>query len=89
MNTMLCIPRIEDTKPKQHIFNIFKKINWGYIEYIREMPLINEPGFKRLVIKMKFNNKSSEIQNKITNGETIKLVYDFPWYFRITKFIQK
>ena len=89
MTMSLCIPRIENTLPKEAIFNIFRKLNWGYIENIKEIPLLREEGYKRIVIKIRFNKEHAHIENTINDGETLKLVYNDPWYMRITKFIQK
>lgn len=87
MNTMLCIPRIPNTLSKEYIFSLFRRLNWGYIEQIRESQLTKEKGYKRIVIKIRFNKNNVEILNKINEGETLKLVYDDPWYMRINKYI--
>ena len=87
MNSILCIPRISNTLSKEYIFSIFRKLNWGYIENIRESKLIKEDGYKRVVIKIRFNKEHMNIFTRIDVGETLKLVYDDPWYMRICKFI--
>ena len=87
MNSILCIPRISNTLSKEYIFSIFRKLNWGYIENIRESKLIKEDGYKRVVIKIRFNKEHMNIFTRIDEGETLKLVYDDPWYMRICKFI--
>lgn len=89
MTISLCIPRIENTLSKEAIFSIFRKLNWGYIENIREIPLLKESDYKRVIIKLRFNKEHLDIMNTINEGETLKLVYNEPWYMRITKFIQK
>lgn len=87
MNSTLCIPRIENTLSKESIFHIFRKINWGYIENIREVPLVKENNYKRVIIKIRFNKQNAHILQSINDGETLKLVYNDPWYMRVIKFI--
>jgi hypothetical protein len=84
--TSLCIPRIEASITKDYIFNVFSKLKIGYIEKIIEIPLKNDPKHKRIIIKIiwsEINPKSIEIQNRLTNQETIKVVHNMPWYWKI------
>ena len=87
MNTILCIPRLEEKISKDYIFSLFRRLNWGYIESIRESKLAKESGYKRVVIKLRFNRENINIMNSINEGETLKLVYSELWYMRICKFI--
>lgn len=87
MSTTLCIPRIDSKITKERIFSIFRSLNWGYIENIRESNLIKENDHKRLVIKIRFNKESMNIMMRINQGETMKIVYDDPWYMRVCKFM--
>lgn len=88
--TALCIPRIEAKFTRQFIFDKIRRLNWGYIEKINEIPLMNEENYKRIVVKLKWNqlDSSKKYKAKLDDGETIKLVYerDSPWYWRIHKF---
>ena len=51
---------------------------------------MNEENYKRIVVKLKWNqlDSSKKYKAKLDDGETIKLVYerDSPWYWRIHKF---
>jgi hypothetical protein len=90
-NPQLCIPRIPATTTREFIFQKFCKIDWGYIEYINEIPLIKEPEYKRIIIKIKWNKKSDTLLYKsmLEKGETVKFVYDHstPWFWKISKLI--
>lgn len=85
----LCIPRIHASTSKDYIFQKFCKIDWGYIEQIIEIPLVKEPDYKRIVIKLRWNQKpdTKTYKEMIENGETVKFVYDHlnPWFWRISK----
>lgn len=86
----LCIPRISVNFTKNYINEKIRKLNWGFIENINEIPLLKEKDFKRIVIKLKWNNNSSTIhyKNLLNQGNCVKLVYDtnLPWFWRINKF---
>ena len=47
----LCIPRISVNFTKNYINEKIRKLNWGFIENINEIPLLKEKDFKRIVIK--------------------------------------
>ncbi len=81
----LCIPRMENTINKKDIFNVFKKLNIGYIEKIIELPLKNENEYKRIIIKIKWNNsdQSEKIQTRLQNNEPVYIVYEMPWFWKI------
>lgn len=82
----LCIPKINSNIKKDYIQK--KLINlqkFGKIEKIIEIPLKNDPLYKRIIIKIIWNqNESSKnFQEKLKNMGSIKYVYDFPWYWKI------
>jgi signal recognition particle subunit SEC65 len=81
----ICIPRMENNIDRKQIFNIFKKLNIGYIEKIIEIPLKNENEYKRVIIKIKWNNseQTQKIQTRLQNGEPVNIVYELPWFWKI------
>ena len=81
----ICIPRIDTTVTKEYIFGVLCKLKIGYIEKINEIPLRNDNKHKRIIIKMRWNesDNSINIQKRLSDGETIKLVYDMPWYWKV------
>lgn len=81
----ICIPRMENSIHRSQIFNILKKLNFGYIEKIIEIPLKNDNEYKRVIIKIKWNNneETQKIQSRLQNGEPVNIVYELPWYWKI------
>lgn len=81
----ICIPRMENNIDKKQIFNIFKKLNIGYIEKIIEIPLKNDNEYKRVIIKIKWNNneETQKIKTRLQNGEPVNIVYELPWFWKI------
>lgn len=81
----ICIPRMENNIDKKQIFNIFKKLNIGYIEKIIEIPLKNDNEYKRVIIKIKWNNneETQQIKTRLQNGEPVNIVYELPWFWKI------
>jgi hypothetical protein len=82
----LCIPRIENSISKEYIFNVFTKLKIGYIEFINEIPLRNDAKHKRVIIKLRWNETNKTAQNmlsRLDKNETIKLVHDMPWYWKV------
>jgi hypothetical protein len=87
-NPVLCIPRMDKNIPKEYIIDKLRKLNFGYIEKIIEIPLKNGTDNKRVLIKIKWNSFPNTINYKkrLNNGESIKLVYDMinaPWFWKI------
>jgi hypothetical protein len=83
----MCIPRIDASIERSYISNIFSKLNIGYIERINEIPLRNDNTHKRVIIKIQWNQTpiSERIQTRLKADESVKIVYDTPWYWKIVK----
>lgn len=81
----LCIPRIENTIQRELIFKKLCLLNIGYIQKLTEIPLKNNPNCKRILIKVKWNtlDKTLDLKQKLLAGQTIKLVYQIPWFWKI------
>ena len=82
----LCIPRVNNTIPKEYIQTKIDKLGLGKKEYIAERPLKNEEDYKRIIIKYKWNYKNEHVENiKKTINElgSLKYVYNMPWYWKI------
>jgi hypothetical protein len=85
METLLCIPRMDASVPKQYILNTLYKLNWGYVSLINEIPLRNEPSHKRIMWRVRWNDTSREYRERIQDGECLKLVHDMksPYFWKI------
>jgi len=82
----LCIPRVSIDILKETIFNVFCRLNIGYIERITEIPLKSNPDFKRVIIKVKWNPSSDQAKTMydlILKQEPVFIVYNFPWYWKV------
>jgi len=83
----LCIPKVSQNITQKQIFKIFCKLNIGYISKIIENPLRADPNYKRVIIKILWDNNqplAKEMQEVLKNPkEHYNLVYDMPWYWQI------
>lgn len=81
----LCIPRIETTVTTNSIMKTFSNLNLGEIEKIKELPLRNDNKHKRVLITLITNDTADSLFMKdlIEKNETVKIVYDMPWYWKV------
>jgi len=86
MISSICIPRIELSVSKEYVQKILSEMRIGSIKQIIEIPLRNEPTFKRIIIKLEWNNymqSSVNIQKQLADRGSIRLVHNMPWYWKI------
>jgi hypothetical protein len=81
----LCIPRLEVNINKDFIIKTFHNLNIGQIEKIKELPLRNDKNHKRIIMTLRLNNTENSLfmKDRIEKNETVKIVYDMPWYWKI------
>ena len=83
-NITICIPRVDNTIPKQQIFEKICALRIGFIEKIIEIPLKNDETGKRIIIKFKTWVEieiSNQILCRFNENKDIKIVYNDPWYW--------
>tara|TARA_B100000524_G_scaffold346928_1_gene247955 strand:- start:257 stop:550 length:294 start_codon:yes stop_codon:yes gene_type:complete len=86
-NTILCIPRIRKEEKKIDILVKLKLLKLGYIIKLIESPHKNDKNYKRLIIVMQFNNdKGKEVEAYLKEGNSLKIVYDDPWYWKLVEY---
>ena len=88
---ILCIPRMSSNVSKELIISTFKKMNIGNIDSIYESQSQHMPQYKRVLIYVKWNHVSPLVQQIMThfeNNQTIKIVYDMPWYWICVKYVK-
>jgi hypothetical protein len=70
---------------KEYISQTMNKLKIGKIEQITEIPLRNDMKHKRVIIKLKWNQSenATNIKTRLQNKETIKIVYEWPWFWRV------
>ena len=77
---------MENSISKDYILKTFNKLQIGIIEQISEIPLHNDNKHKRVFIKVRWSEESENARNIITrlfNKETVKIVHNFPWFWRV------
>ena len=84
-NPSICIPRIESDINIQIINTIFK--NFGTVERI---DIVNSGRRSRKAfIHFKRWNKNNlnrtDLLSRLENGDTVNLMYNFPWYWQCRK----
>lgn len=81
----LCIPRMETSTSIDFIITTFNRLNLCKINKIIELPIKNTIGYKRVILNVVWHHTdtSEEIIEKLTNGESIKIVYGMPWYWKL------
>lgn len=78
----ICIPRVFANISWYRIKQSFIALNWGFIERVDVIP---SGGTKRAFVHFapgRFNNVS--VLQSLCNGESIKIIYDDPWYWNIS-----
>jgi hypothetical protein len=83
----ICIPRIEAKISNDYIYTVFTKLKIGSIEKITDVPLRSDKEYKRVFIKLRWDyslENGNMIYNYLKSGETVKVVYEMPWYWKIT-----
>lgn len=83
----ICIPRVSEKISRKLIFDTFVKLNIGYIDRITEYPLRNDSRYKRVIIRIKWDNTqplANEIQTQLQDSTNhMNVVYDMPWFWQI------
>jgi len=83
----LCIPKVSTTITRKQIFDTFCKLKIGYIERITENPLRADANYKRIVIRIKWDDTqplAKEIQLQLQDMTNhMNVVYEMPWFWQI------
>jgi hypothetical protein len=84
-NPSICIPRIESVINKRIINSTFK--NFGEVERI-DIVNSGKTSRKAFVHFKSWNSQNSNFSrflSRLNDGETVNLVYSFPWYWQCRK----
>ena len=81
----LCIPRIDATISKDYIYKKLCNLKAGKIEKLTEIPLKNDSTHKRILFKITWQNNemSKKLQDNLQKYNSINLVHDMPWFWKI------
>jgi len=85
----LCIPRVFKNINESIIRQVFEELEFGNISRIDIKERKNEKGdsFKRVYVhfdKWFCNENTQEIRKKLVSGKEIKIVYDNPWFWKVS-----
>ena len=87
----LCIPRVFSNWTESRIRRIFDDLGMGEILRIDVVSKTTEKGekFNRVFVHFKrwFSNKNADMaRERLLNGKEIKIVYDDPWFWKVSAY---
>ena len=84
----LCIPRVDQAIQLNTIATTITNLDVGTIDRIDVIPIKNNLGtHKRVFIHFKrwfSDDRATQIHNKLKEGNSIKVFYDDPWFWKIS-----
>jgi hypothetical protein len=88
---VMCIPRVYPNITESRIRKIFDDLNMGTLDHIDIVTKINKKGekFNRVFVHMRQWNQSSnacQARERLLNGKEIKIIYDEPWFWKISAY---
>lgn len=88
---VLCIPRVYPNISETRIRKIFNDLNMGDLERIDIVSKTNEKGdkFNRVFVHFRRWNNSGNAttaRELLLNGKEIKIIYDEPWFWKISAY---
>ena len=84
----LCITYVFANIRRQRVWDAIKEANLGMIERIDMVQLTDKNGkpFQRVFIHFKHwfrNQKAQDTRRHVINGNTAKIIYDDPWFWKL------
>ena len=85
----MCIPRVHMTVTRAQILQVFYKLNFGKIDRVDIVLKKSLKGeeYKRVFLhytEWNTHERAEFVKERLTSGKDIKVVYDFPWYWKIS-----
>jgi len=84
----ICIPYVFESIHDQRIMSIFRDLDYGSIENIKKIPYTAKDGRKVnrvfVYLNWKINEKVNKVRSDLMNGKEIIIVYDKPWFWKIS-----
>jgi hypothetical protein len=83
----LCIPRVFNTFNESQIRTTFEQLNFGHIDKVVVVRKKNEKFNIAFVYYRKWydNDNAKRAISRLENNQDIKIVYDTPWFWKVTK----
>lgn len=90
---VLCIPRVYPNISEGRIRHIFDELNLGAIDHIDFVKKENDQGqiFNMVFIHFRYwknNRNANEARDRLLEGKQIKVIYDEPWFWKISAYKQ-
>lgn len=87
MTYNLCIPRVFNTFNESQIRSTFEALNFGKIDKVVIVRKKNEKFNIAFVYYKKWydNDNAKRAIDRLENDQDIKIVYDTPWFWKVTK----
>ncbi len=78
----MCIPKINKNVTEQEIYNVLTNLKLGII---KKISINNQNRCVFIYFKEWFNEGNALIaRERLLNGKDIKVIYDNPWFWKIT-----
>lgn len=85
VSNAVCIPRIDSSIPKSLILSTFENLQVGSIDGIIEIPFKDTTKYKRIIVKIRWNDSENAIYftTRFQEGKNVKIVYNnaLPWFW--------
>lgn len=87
----ICIPRVFKNISEKRIRAIMYSLKFGFVERVDMVAKTNQKGdeFWRVFVHFSSwnggNDSAMQVQAKLDSGDQVKIVYDSPWYWMISK----
>lgn len=83
----ICIPRVNQNISKRQIVTTFKQLNLGILDRVDMIYKKNPKGeeYKKVFLHFKKwheHDVSIQARQRLLEGKDIKIVYDFPWFWK-------
>ena len=91
---VLCIPRVHLSIGESHIRKVFNDLNMGILERVDIVRKQNAKGenINRVFVHFRHWNDSENAhiaRERLLNGKDIKVMYDDPWYWKISAYRER
>jgi hypothetical protein len=87
----ICIPRVFKNIGEKRVRAIMYSLKFGFVERVDMVAKTNQKGdeFWRVFVHFSSwnerNDSAMQVQAKLDSGDQVKIVYDSPWYWMISK----
>ena len=79
----VCIPKVNSNMTETTICDIISSSQLGEVIQYIEIPWKEERQWKRVLLKIKWNQTHSYLKERLVTGQNIKIVYDAPWFWLV------